>query len=161
MGRKAALSFKEVVQKYGAYFAFTYFTIYVTTVSAFFVAIEFSVLDPLWILDWDFFGDGSTEAGAATASDKIASVLDKYEMTQSLSKYVESSPQATNLGVAWLCAKVTEPLRLAVALPITRMVARVIRGKDDEDDEEEEEEENVVSEGEKILDEEKTKNVRV
>jgi hypothetical protein len=115
-------TFRTMVRQYGPLFIGTYLTVYVSTVSAFYVGIESGWLDPVYLLSL-FGGDGEGVSSANSAT-VITNVLNRYSWTQWAVPFVEENPWSANLAVAWIVTKPTEPIRFGVTVGILPLLAR-------------------------------------
>jgi hypothetical protein len=117
-------TFRTMVQQYGPLFVCTYLTVYVSTVFGFYLGIESGWLDPAYLLSI-ISGDGDSDS-AANSATVVANVLNRYSLTQWAVPYVEESPWAANLAVAWIVTKPTEPIRFGVTVGILPLLARTL-----------------------------------
>jgi hypothetical protein len=119
--RAGAKSVKAMFQQYGPVFVVTYGSLYLTTLGCLFMGVQSGVLDPASV--FGFLGQ------ADETKDTVQLVVDfmqHHSITQPYAHVVESNPTYANLAVAWIATKFTEPVRLAVALPITPKIARYL-----------------------------------
>jgi hypothetical protein len=118
--KKGVLSAKDLVQRYGPVFVGTYLSVYVVTVAGFFVGVESGVLDPAYILSMVT----SNEEAAKSTVEMVTEFMDNHSWTKPYVEVVARNPEMANLGVAWIAAKFTEPVRLVVTAAIVPKIAR-------------------------------------
>lgn len=146
--KKGARSLRELAQKYGWTFFASYFTVYLITLSTLFTGLDCGYIDPATLTDIQFqlpwhSGTGAEEAAAKADAKEfrssvkmIAEYIERFEWTTRLAEAVEKNPHLSNLAIAWVATKFTEPVRLPLTLAITPRVAKFFGQKteDDEDD---------------------------
>jgi hypothetical protein len=118
--RQGAKSAGEMLRLYGPVFAGTYLTIYAATLGTLYSGIQSGVLDPVALFGW--LGQDTGES--KNTVDIVVEFMQHYSFTKPYAVQVEAHPYLANLAVAWIAVKFTEPIRLAVAIPITPRVAR-------------------------------------
>lgn len=119
---KGAKSAREMFRTYGPVFVGTYLTVYAATLGSLFLGIESGALDPAYVLSQV----SSESAEAKSTVDVIIDVMNHYPWTQPAVPVLEKHPELANLGVAWVATKFTEPIRLAIAFPLTPRIARAV-----------------------------------
>jgi hypothetical protein len=118
--RKGAKTMGEMFRMYGPVFVGTYMTVYVSTLGALYAGVQSGVLDPVALFGW--LGQDTGECHNTV--DLVVDFMQKHTITEPYAPSVEKHPYLANLAVAWIATKFTEPIRLAVALPLTPRVAR-------------------------------------
>jgi hypothetical protein len=119
---KGAKSAKDLLRTYGPVFVGTYLSVYAATLSSLFVGVESGALDPGFVLS---MVTDDTQAAKSTVQ-VIVEVLDHYPWTRPYAPIIERNPEFANLGVAWVATKFTEPIRLAITIPLVPKIARTI-----------------------------------
>lgn len=133
---------KQLFSKYGAVFIGTYLGVYVTTLVSLFGALEYGVLDVemlstlreavplphvgLHIGVSDGFFDG--------VSDKLYDFVNQIVSTEKvdeMKQHVKDNPHLSNLAIAWIAVKFTEPLRLAASVVLCPKISSML-GRNDE-----------------------------
>mmetsp|Transcript_3823 Transcript_3823/g.5519 ORF Transcript_3823/g.5519 Transcript_3823/m.5519 type:complete len:327 (-) Transcript_3823:169-1149(-) len=137
--KKGATSIKDMIQKYGWTFVGTYVTIYVVTLGSLFTSLDTGLLDPTTLsnvhLPWHS-GAEAVEQDAADAEeivsaiDMVAKYMKKYSWTEPYADLVKSNPHTSNLAIAWVATKLTEPLRIGVTLAIVPRMWKLLGNKD-------------------------------
>jgi hypothetical protein len=112
----------EMLRMYGPVFVGTYLTIYVSTLGMLYGGVQSGALDPVALFGW--LGQDTGEC--KNTVDLVVDFMQKHTITQPYAPSVEKHPYLANLAVAWIATKFTEPIRLAVALPLTPRVARYL-----------------------------------
>mmetsp|Transcript_5578 Transcript_5578/g.13133 ORF Transcript_5578/g.13133 Transcript_5578/m.13133 type:complete len:221 (-) Transcript_5578:149-811(-) len=120
--RKGAKSAGEMFRTYGPIFVGTYLSVYAATLGGIFLGIESGVVDPAYVLSQV----SSNNDEVKSTVDVIIGVLDHYPWTRPAVPILEKHPELANLGVAWVATKFTEPLRLAITIPIVPRVSRAV-----------------------------------
>eukprot|EP00980_Cylindrotheca_fusiformis_P007393 scaffold1525_cov142-Cylindrotheca_fusiformis.AAC.193 len=144
--RKGAHSAGVLMKKYGPIFVGTYLVVYTATLGGLFVSVESGILDPAYVMS--FVTDGTDDAKSSV--QVIVEILDRYSWTKQFAPLVERNPSVANFGVAWVATKFTEPLRIAITVPLLPRVSRFLgRSVPVEDVEEEEKKEEEKTEEEK------------
>jgi hypothetical protein len=118
--RKGAESMGEMFRMYGPVFVGTYLSVYVSTLGALYAGVQSGALDPVALFGW--LGQDTGECHNTV--DLVVEWMQKYSFTEAYAPSVEKHPYLANLGVAWIATKFTEPIRLAVALPLTPQIAK-------------------------------------
>ena len=133
--KKGAVSVGTMVQKYGLTFFFAYFGLYFITLGSLFAGIDSGLLDPASVMsavEWIPGmpgGEGEAEAPKSIA-EVIARYMTRYHWSRPYAESVMNNPHFANFGVAWLAAKLTEPVRLAIAVPLTPKIHKAL-GRDE------------------------------
>mmetsp|Transcript_10042 Transcript_10042/g.14722 ORF Transcript_10042/g.14722 Transcript_10042/m.14722 type:complete len:324 (-) Transcript_10042:91-1062(-) len=139
--KKGANSMREIVQKYGWTFVGTYISIYVVTLGSLFGALDSGLIDPITItqIHFPWHTGGAEDAASAASADKdefdssvefVSSYMKKFAWTAPYSDIMLRNPHMTNLAIAWVATKLTEPIRLAAALGILKLNAKKGPGED-------------------------------
>jgi hypothetical protein len=118
--RQGAKTMGEMFRMYGPVFVGTYATVYVSTLGALYVGVQTGALDPVALFGW--LGQDTGECHNTV--DLVVDFMQKHTFTEPYAPSVEKHPHLANLAVAWIATKFTEPIRLAVALPLTPRIAR-------------------------------------
>jgi hypothetical protein len=118
--RKGAKTVGDMFRMYGPVFVGTYATVYLSTLGALFAGVQSGALDPMVLFGW--LGQDTGECHNTV--DLVVDFMQKHTFTEAYAPSVEKHPYLANLAVAWIATKFTEPIRLAVALPLTPRVAR-------------------------------------
>jgi hypothetical protein len=118
--RKGAKTVGEMFRMYGPVFVGTYATIYVSTLGALYAGVQSGALDPVALFGWL----GQDTGDCHNTVDLVVDFMQKHTFTESYAPSVEKHPHLANLAVAWIATKFTEPIRLAIALPLTPRIAR-------------------------------------
>jgi hypothetical protein len=118
--RQGAKTMGGMFRMYGPVFVGTYATIYVSTLGALYAGVQSGALDPVALFGW--LGQDTGECHNTV--DLVVEFMQKYTFTEAYAPSVEKHPYLANLAVAWIATKFTEPIRLAVALPLTPQVAK-------------------------------------
>lgn len=134
-----ATSLKDFImsypRKYGKTFIGTYLSVYVLTLGSFFGAIDSGLMDPATLaqieLPWHSGRVANAESAAdakefTTAVELVASYMKKYQYTEPYADCVENNPHLSNLAIAWVATKLTEPIRLFVSLGISHRVSKAL-----------------------------------
>jgi hypothetical protein len=119
---KGAKSAGDLVKKYGPVFVGTYLSVYAATLGGLFLSVESGVLDPAYVMSW--VTDGNEEAKSSVQI--IVEFMDHYPWTKPYAPMIENNPKMANLGVAWVATKFTEPIRLAITIPLLPWVSRAV-----------------------------------
>jgi hypothetical protein len=119
---KGAHSAGNLVKKYGPVFVGTYLSVYAATLGGLFLSVESGILDPAYVMSW------VTEANdeAKSSVQIIVEYMDHYAWTRPYAPIIENNPSMANLGVAWIATKFTEPIRLAITIPLLPRVSRAV-----------------------------------
>lgn len=133
-------SFVGLFRKYGWTFFGTYMSIYVTTLVSLYASIDTGLLDPTTIanIDLPWHAPSGTAAQDAdvrefhSTAEFVGSYLEKFSWTKQYASYVTQNPHTTNLALAWIATKLTEPIRLAVTLAILPSVSKMLGKKSDQ-----------------------------
>jgi hypothetical protein len=133
-------SFVGLFQKYGWTFFGTYMSIYVTTLVSLYASIDTGLLDPTTIanIDLPWHAPSGTAAQDAdvrefhSTAEFVGSYLEKFSWTKQYASYATQNPHTTNLALAWIATKLTEPIRLAVTLAILPSVSKMVGKKGDQ-----------------------------
>ena len=124
------MSIRETVNKYGLTFIGTYLGVYVATLGTLFVAVDNGYLDPVTITSIDLpWHSGAEEISAdkkdfESAVDFISMYMKRFPWTEKYADVVSNNPRMTNLALAWIAVKFTEPLRLAASIGIVRKITK-------------------------------------
>ena len=131
---KGAHSLKDLVVKHGFSFVGTYFTIWITTLSSIFIALDSGLVDPMTLMNIDLpwhSGVEANEIDVAETDEDIHSAIDyismkmkEYKWTEPYAEYVKDNPRISNLAIAVIATKLTEPLRIAACLAVVPKVSR-------------------------------------
>lgn len=144
--KKGASSIREMIRKYGWTFLSTYFTLYVITLGSLFTSLDTGLLDPSTLKDisintlpWHTGAEAveQDEADAeeiVSAIDMVANYMRKYSWTEDYADLVKRNPHTSNLAIAWVATKLTEPVRLGVTLAIVPRISRMMGNKDVDSD---------------------------
>lgn len=132
-------SFVGLFRKYGWTFFGTYMSVYVTTLVSLYACIDTGLLDPTTIanIDLPWHAPSGTAAQDAdvrefhSTAEFVGSYLEKFAWTKQYTSYVTKNPHTTNLALAWIATKLTEPIRLAVTIAILPSVSKTIGKKSD------------------------------
>ena len=128
--KKGAFSMQDVVKKYGWTFIGTYLGVYFTTLGSLFIAIDSGAVDPITITNIELPWHSS---GADNAADKeefdsavefISSYMKKFPWTAPYADVALKNPHMTNLALAWIAVKFTEPIRLPISIGIVRKISK-------------------------------------
>jgi len=147
---------RALFDKYGFILVGTYFSLWVTTLSSFFVSIEYGIFSPKIMAGGvnkvnDTVGDamdtavdtlqdaigmehGDIEGNTAEKDDettitKYLDYLEKYEFMGPLVEKVKADPTLMNLGIAIVLTKMTEPLRIGITIALLPRIARMLGRK--------------------------------
>lgn len=123
-----------LMRKYGWTFFGTYMSIYVTTLVSLYISIDAGYLDPSTIANIDLPWHSSAGRAAQdadvrdikTTAEFVGSYLEKFSWTKPYAPFVMNNPRTTNLALAWIATKLTEPIRLGVTLAILPSVSRFV-----------------------------------
>lgn len=118
--RKGAKTMGDMFRMYGPVFVGTYATIYVSTLGALYLGVGSGALDPVSL----FKMLGQDTGNCHNTVDLVVDFMQRHTFTEAYAPSVEKHPHLANLAVAWIATKFTEPIRLAVALPLTPRIAR-------------------------------------
>jgi hypothetical protein len=156
---KGALSIKDLIQKYGSTFISTYLTIYIITLSTLFVSLDSGFIDPTTLshieLPWHsgkeaYEEDVADAKDVHSAIDVVANYMESWSWTAGYADYVRENPHTSNLAIAWVATKLTEPVRFGAVLFIVPKISKAMGKNIDDDDE------NIIENGN-----EKISNVKV
>jgi len=117
--RQGAKTAGAMLKMYGPVFVGTYMTIYFVTLMSLWTGVESGVLDPVTVFSWMGHADDSKNT-----VHLVVEFMENHSITKPYAHVVENNPSFANLAVAWIAVKFTEPIRLAIALPLTPRVAR-------------------------------------
>lgn len=133
---------KHLLSKYGTVFIGTYLGVYITTLISLFVSLENGILDVdmlsslrevvplphvgLHIGVSDGFFDGLTNRLWDFSNQVIST-----EKMEQMKHEVKNNPHLSNLAIAWITVKFTEPLRLAASVVLCPRIASLF-GRSDE-----------------------------
>lgn len=131
VARKGAMTAGGMLQKYGPVFIGTYFTVYFSTLGAFYAGVDSGLLDPMTVMSYVSSADGDE---SKTTVHMVSEFLEHYSFTKEYAPIVEENPHFANLAVAWIAVKFTEPVRLALALAVVPRLANYLgfAAKEDE-----------------------------
>lgn len=82
---------------------------------------------------------GAEDAASAASADKedfdssvvfVSSYMKKFAWTAPYSDVMLRNPHMTNLAIAWVATKLTEPIRLTTSLGILRLISNKGSGKE-------------------------------
>lgn len=143
LAKKGASSATELVRKYGWTFIGTYGSIYLFTLGSLFVGVDSGLIDPTILTDIQFPWTAAPSEGlenAATVDDTctdkkdgrtavqlLASYLETFEFTKPYARVVEENVHLSNLAIAWVATKITEPIRLAMTVAILPRVSKFLQ----------------------------------
>ena len=114
-GQKAREGFKELWKKYGTVAITTYLSVYVSTLTSVFFA-----------LDYDIFGASTFGMDPADAIHKVADIVEGVTGSAAFPEYVKENPRLGTFAVAWIMTKFTEPARLFFTIGIVPSIARTL-----------------------------------
>ena len=117
--RQGAKTAGSMLKMYGPVFVGTYMSVYFATLLSLWAGVETGILDPVSLFSWLGHADDSKDT-----VHFVVEFMEKYSITKPYAHVVENNPSFANLAVAWIAVKFTEPIRLAIALPLTPRVAR-------------------------------------
>lgn len=129
-----ATSIRDLVRNYGWTFIGTYLSIYVVTLTSLFAGLDTGLVDPTTLMakilnlhvPWH---ETAEEAASGAASDQldfdstvdfVSSYMKKFTWTEPYADVILRNPHMTNLAVAWVSTKFTEPIRLPLSIAIVR-----------------------------------------
>jgi hypothetical protein len=134
---------KQLISKYGTVFIGTYLGVYVTTLLSLFSALEYGILNVemlstlreavplphvgLHIGVSDGFFDG--------VGDEVIDLVHQFvssERIQEMKDEVKNNPHLSNLAIAWITVKFTEPLRLAASVMLCPKIAVLLGRRGDD-----------------------------
>ena len=126
MAKKGAVGVRDLMKKYGWTFMGTYFALYLSVVSSFFVGIDSGLVDPAIMLS--FIKGGALDAASETKSsvEILVQYLEKYEWLEPYARAMEKNPHTANFGIAWFLTKFTEPLRLGASIALVPRVHKAL-----------------------------------
>lgn len=142
--KKGAHSIKDLIAKHGLSFVGTYFTLWLTIYGAVFGALDSGLIDPMTLMNIELPWHSGAEASEQDAADAeeihsaidyVASKMKNFKLTEPYADYVKDNPRISNLAIAFIATKLTEPVRIGVTLAIVPKVSRM-RGIKVDDDEE-------------------------
>jgi len=133
----------SLIRKYGWTFVGTYFTIYLVTLGSLFASLDSGLIDPTTLSSMNPFpwvsGTGSEESVVAAAEadaqeakstvDILSAYLEEWEFTRPYAAVVGKNPHIANLAIAWVATKLTEPVRVALALAIVPRISKILGQK--------------------------------
>ncbi len=131
VAKKSAFSIRDLIKKYGWTFIGTYLGVYFATLGTLFISIDSGLLDPITITSIELPWHTTDEAEAAMATDKedfdsavefISSYMKKFPWTEPYADIALKNPHTTNLALAWIAVKFTEPIRLPLSIGIVRKI---------------------------------------
>ena len=133
VAKTSVTSMRGIIKKYGWTFIGTYLGVYFATLGTLFVSIDSGLIDPMTItsieLPWHSSG-GAEESMSADKDDFdsgvefISSYMKKFPWTAPYADIALKNPHMTNLALAWIAVKFTEPIRLPLSLGIVRKIAK-------------------------------------
>lgn len=143
-------SLRHLMKSHGWNFIVTYLTVYIITLSSFFVSIDSGLINSdilsnthfaFWSLppaETDSVVDSLLHDGIPnsevitnkspdntfvnTSIEVITSFLERFECTLFSIKVIKENPHISNLALAWVITKITEPIRVIFVLAITSRV---------------------------------------
>jgi len=137
--KSGATSLKDYImtypRKYGKTFVVTYFSFYFLTLGSLFGVIDSGLVDPLTLAQIELPWHSGSAANAESAADAkefttsvewVASQMKQYSLTEPYADSVENNPKLSNLAIAWVATKLTEPIRFFVALGVTHRLKIVL-----------------------------------
>lgn len=133
--RSGATSARYLLKKYGKTFVGTYLSIYVLTLGSLFGLIDSGFIDPSTLakiqLPWHSGSEANAESAAdakefTTAVEMIATYMKKYEFTKPYADSVTNNPSSSNLAIAWVATKLTEPIRLATTVAVLPRLSKFL-----------------------------------
>ena len=133
--RSGATSMRYLLKKYGKTFVGTYLSIYVLTLGSLFGAIDSGFIDPSTLakiqLPWHSGSEANAESAAdakefTTAVEMIATYMKKFEFTKPHADSVTNNPSLSNLAIAWVATKLTEPIRLATTVAVLPRLSKFL-----------------------------------
>eukprot|EP00051_Salpingoeca_urceolata_P012995 m.162602 g.162602 ORF g.162602 m.162602 type:complete len:317 (+) comp17668_c1_seq1:342-1292(+) len=107
-------TFRVLLKRYGAVFFGTYMAVYVSTLLLLYTGLETGVLLPKEMVQ-----------NPRAAVDKLVNLLEYIGFPDSIGKAIRSNHAYTNLALAWVATKITEPLRMIIAIALTPKLARM------------------------------------
>eukprot|EP00591_Stephanopyxis_turris_P009332 CAMPEP_0195514958 /NCGR_PEP_ID=MMETSP0794_2-20130614/6185_1 /TAXON_ID=515487 /ORGANISM="Stephanopyxis turris, Strain CCMP 815" /LENGTH=237 /DNA_ID=CAMNT_0040643319 /DNA_START=218 /DNA_END=931 /DNA_ORIENTATION=- len=127
-----AIRVKDLWKKYGVLAMGTYASLYFGTVGGLFICIDSGIIDPSTLVNLFGGGEGDVvasggEEGGGGIVKLLTDYLEKFDFTRPYVEKIEKNPQLINLGVAWIAAKFTEPIRLGLTVVIVPRLARFLR----------------------------------
>ncbi len=132
--RKGAFKVQDKIQKYGWPFIATYLSVYVATLASLYGGLDSGLIDPStlsnievpWHPSGGELGDGGTtdREDFNSAVELVASYMKKFSWTEPYADAVSKNPRLSNLAIAWVATKLTEPLRLAASIAIVRTMTK-------------------------------------
>lgn len=133
--KKAGTSIKDMIQTYGSTFIASYLSVYLGTLGIVYLGLDTGLIDPISItqfeLPWHTHtinndGELSMEdtENVDSAALFVANFMKKFPWTAPYSDLVISKPNLAKLGLAWVATKFTEPIRLPIAIAISRKIKK-------------------------------------
>ena len=129
-------SFRTMMRRYGKIFIATYFTVYVSTVTSLFLAVQSGHLDAMYMISLLTGTSSPSEPGgvadpetikdAASAMKDLVELLESYTLTRPVAPMVEEYPWTANFAIAWVATKFTEPIRFGATVVLTPPIARFL-----------------------------------
>jgi len=126
--KKGAISIKDLFQTYGWTFVGTYLGVYFVTLGTLFAGLDSGLIDPLTITNiefpWNSTGveDSADKKDFDNAVQFVASYMKKFPWTAPYADVALKNPHMSNLAIAWVATKFTEPIRLPASIAIVRQV---------------------------------------
>jgi hypothetical protein len=133
--KKAGTSVKDMIQTYGSTFITTYLSVYVGTLGIMYLGLDTGLIDPISItqfeLPWHTHtinNDGELCMEDTENVDSavlfVANFMKQFPWTAPYADLVISKPNLAKLGLAWVATKFSEPIRLPIAIAITRRIKK-------------------------------------
>jgi len=139
VAKKGVSKMRELFQKYGWTFVGTYGVIYITTLATIFVAINWGWMDPPSITFGGVGSENILEGIGVSHEDAphvkdddynaiswILKQMENFDLTRPYAEKLAKNPNLINLGIAWVATKLTEPIRLGVAIGLTPKIAKAL-----------------------------------
>ncbi|GFH55272.1 hypothetical protein CTEN210_11748 [Chaetoceros tenuissimus] len=144
--KKAGTSVKDMMQTYGSTFITTYLSVYVGTLGIMYLGLDTGLIDPISITQFElpWHTHTITDDGELCMEDTenvdsaalfVANFMKQFPWTAPYADLVISKPNLAKLGLAWVATKFSEPIRLPIAIAITRQIKKdvVVDGSVEED----------------------------
>jgi hypothetical protein len=127
--KKKKPSLIDLVRLHGFSFVGTYFTIWLGTFGPIYTLLDSGLIDPMVLMNidfpWHYLGSEAIDPGQYdSAIDFVAAKMKQYKWLEPYADNVKENPRAADFAMAFVATKLTEPVRLPLALAIVPKISK-------------------------------------
>jgi hypothetical protein len=112
---KKGFGFRQLWDKYGYISIGFYVSLYVTTLSSIFMA-----------LDFDLFRASTFGLDPIESVKKFCDIVENVTGSTKLPGFIRENPRVGTFAIAWIMTKFTEPIRFGITLAVVPSIARLL-----------------------------------